>query len=71
LLEKIVHEQELIQDWYFIRLFYSHNNHLTMASEFMINNNNIEYAQEQIAKLDWMSAKDFYSLRAFFVLKRV
>ena len=71
LLEKIVQEQELTEEWYFVRLFYAHNNHSPMASEFMINNNNIEYAEEQIAKLDWISAKDFYSLRAFFVLKRV
>ena len=70
LIEEILYEQELTEEYYFIRCFYAHHKESLMASEFMINNKNIEYAEEKIAKLDWMSSENFYSVREFLILKK-
>jgi len=70
LIEEILYEQELTEEYYFIRCFYAHYKQSVMASEFMINNKNIEYAEEKIAKLDWMSSENFYSVREFLILKK-
>ena len=68
-IEEIICNKRLEEKFYFVRIFYAHNDSKVMATEFMINNINIEYAEKVLESLDWMESKSFYSLRIFLILK--
>jgi len=70
-IESLIYQENLTEDWYFIRLYYAQMNNKMMACEFMINNQIIKEAQEKIAELDWIVSNEFYSLREFLILKMV
>jgi len=70
-LQNIVSEFDLTEKYYFVRTYYAHMENKTMNIEFMINNTNFEHVQEELEQLDWMQSETFYSIRNFFILKRV
>jgi len=61
----------LDEEIYFVRFFYAHHENEAMATEFMVNNINLEEEEETLKKLDWMHSEDYYSVRNFFILKKV
>ncbi|CAA6802351.1 MAG: Unknown protein [uncultured Sulfurovum sp.] len=68
-IEEIIAKEALTDEFYFVRFFYAQHNNKTAAIEFMINNVNIETAEDRLINLDWMRLESFYSLRSFLILK--
>lgn len=70
-IQDIIIHTNLNEEYFFIRFFYAHNQNKVMTTEFMINNVNVETAQEKLENLNWMKSDEFYSVRNFIILKLV
>lgn len=70
-LADIICRQDLREEHHFVRFYYAQNRQRTLDTEFMIDNANLETAQDELAALSWHAADDFYSLRQFILLQRI
>lgn len=70
-IKQAVYQQKLDQDYYFIRFFYCQVDSQPIATEFMINNENLPDIENQLASLSWKVSEDYYSSRLFMILKRL
>jgi len=53
---------------HFVRFYYCQINGEAESVEFMLDNQNLPFAEQALARLDWPKREAFYSLRLFFIL---
>ena len=53
---------------HFVRFYYCQINGETESVEFMLDNQNLPFAEQALARLDWPKREAFYSLRLFLIL---
>lgn len=70
-LTEIICRQNLQSDHHFVRFYYAHDQCQTLNTEFMIDNVNLETAEDELAALPWQAQDDFYSLRQFILLQKI
>jgi len=53
---------------HFVRFYYCQINGEAESVEFMLDNQNLPFAEQALARLDWPKREAFYSLRLFLIL---
>ena len=53
---------------HFVRFYYCQINGETESVEFMLDNQNLPFAEQALSRLDWPKREAFYSLRLFLIL---
>ena len=70
-IEKVIRETKFIEDLNWLRMFYCHITKDQQVSEFLINNEVNDMAQNWVSDLEWSMLEYYYSVRNFLILDRM